>query len=75
MKNGMVFLGMGFEMVGIAVGGFYAGKYIDQYMGWEGKASGYLVIVLMIGWFIHFFYLIQKMQKDIEDDDQGSPKS
>lgn len=71
MNRGAVFLGMGFEMVGLCMGGYYLGGFVDSYMGWETKSAGIIVLLLLIGWFCHLFILVKKFQS--EDDDSASP--
>lgn len=75
MDRGIVFLGIGFELVALSVGGYFLGQYIDEKMGWKSTASTYLVLILMISWFFHLFYLLRKFEKDTENDDgSGAPK-
>lgn len=72
MQKGIVFLGIGFELVAMCVGGYFLGEYIDQYYGWKATASTYLVLVLLLSWFVHLFYLLRKFEKENEDG-SGSP--
>jgi uncharacterized membrane protein len=71
--NGIVFLGIGFELVAMCVGGFYLGQAIDDHYGWKSIASTYLVLVLLVAWFVHLFYLLRKFEKE-NDDGSGGPK-
>lgn len=68
--KGVVFLGIGFELIGLTTGGYFLGEYIDSYMGWKAFASTYLVLLLMIGWFAHLIYLLKQFEKN--DDDTGT---
>lgn len=72
MGKGIVFLGIGFELVAMCVGGYFLGDYIDQYYGWTATASTYLVLILLTSWFIHLFYLLRKFEKENEIDPGGS---
>ncbi|NJL24460.1 MAG: hypothetical protein HC902_04365 [Calothrix sp. SM1_5_4] len=72
MNKGIVFLGIGFELVAMCIGGYILGEYIDTYMGWKATASTYLVLVLLISWFFHLFFLLRKFEKDNEDGDRPS---
>lgn len=73
MKNsGIVFFGVGFELMALCIGGYLLGNYIDDYYGWKNTASTYLVLVLMIGWFMHLIYLLRRFEKDNADDDSKS---
>ncbi len=70
MDRGLLFLGIGFELVAMCVGGYFLGRQIDEYMGWNSRASVFLVLILLIGWFVHLFYLIRKFEQD-EDPKTG----
>lgn len=69
MNNGIVFFGIGFELMALCIGGYVLGGYIDQHFGWKNTASTYLVLLLMIGWFVHLIYLLRRFEKDNADDD------
>lgn len=69
-QKGIVFMGIGFELVAMCVGGYFLGEFIDQHMGWKAFASTYLVLVLLLSWFIHLIYLLRKFEK--ENDDSGT---
>ena len=66
MDKAVVFLGSGFELIMVCLGGTYLGNYIDQKMGWANYATAGVVIVLMIGWFIHLIYLLRRFDKSNE---------
>jgi hypothetical protein len=73
MNQGIVFLGIGFELIALCIGGYVLGGFIDEYFGWKNMASTYLVLLLMIGWFTHLIYLLRRFEKDnAEDDSQSS---
>lgn len=71
MNKGVVFLGIGFELIALCIGGYVLGEYIDQYFGWKNVASTYLVLMLLISWFIHLIYLLRQFEAN--DDDQTPP--
>ena len=66
MKKGIVFLGIGFELVAMCLGGYYLGEIIDQRMGTKNTASTYLILALLVSWFVHLFYLLRKFEKENE---------
>lgn len=74
-QKGIVFLGIGFELVAMCAGGYFLGEFIDEKMGWKATASTYLVLILLISWFTHLFYLLRKFERDEaqNDDNAGSP--
>jgi hypothetical protein len=69
MGKGIVFLGISFELVAMCVGGYLLGGEIDRKMGWSNYASTYLVLVLLIGWFVHLIYLLRQFEKENPDSD------
>ena len=69
----IVFLGIGFELIALCGGGYLLGEYIDKQMGWSAKASSYLVLILLFGWFVHLIYLLKRFEAT--DDDLNPPKS
>ena len=73
MDKGIMFLGIGFELIMMCVGGAYLGNMIDQKMGWNNIATASLVIILLIGWFIHLFVLIRRYEKDNHADPTPKP--
>ena len=72
MDKGLVFLGSGFELVMVCVGGSYLGSYIDKQMGWNNYATAFLVIALLIAWFLHLLFLLKRFE---ETDGDSTPKS
>ncbi len=68
-NKGIVFFGVAFELVALCIGGWVIGSMVDQHMGWVNTAQTYLVLALLVGWFVHLFYLLQKFEKDNAGDD------
>ena len=67
MGKGIVFMGVAFELVAMCLGGHFLGVFIDQYYGWNNFAATYLVLLLLIGWFVHLIYLLRKFEKENDD--------
>lgn len=67
----IVFFGIGFELIGMMVGGFLLGLELDKYFGWKYSVP-VLVILLLIAWFVHLIYLLQKFEKDVAKDEANS---
>lgn len=60
-------MGVAFELVAMCVGGYMLGQYVDERLGWKNFASTYLVLVLLIGWFVHLIYLLRQFEKENPD--------
>lgn len=70
-NKGLIFLGVGFELLSLCLAGIYLGGKIDAYMGWPGYASIGLILAMLFGWFVHFFVLLKKF----EEEEDNAPKS
>ena len=66
-KSGLVFMGLGFELAAVFIGGAYIGSVVDEYMGW--KSLGFLLVTgtLFLAWVSHFVYLIQRFMKEADE--------
>jgi F0F1-type ATP synthase assembly protein I len=69
MNKGMVFIGVGFELVAVVLAGIYVGQAIDKWFGSNGIATMLLMLLMLAGWFVHLFVLLKKF-----DDDSKAPK-
>lgn len=63
-NKGMVFMGMGFELVILILAGAYFGGLIDSYFGWEGYAALVLILLFLCSWFYHLLVLLKKVNED-----------
>lgn len=68
MNNGMVFVGMGFEIVAAILGAIYVGGLIDHQFGWNGMATISLIILFFIGWVVHIVVLLKRFTDDSESN-------
>jgi hypothetical protein len=64
----MVFLGMGFELAGLALGATYLGQYIDNYFHWNTLATIILILSSLGVWFYHIIFLLKQMDKNDESN-------
>lgn len=75
MKNrGLVFVGMGFELGAMILGGLHLGQILDRTYGWPGYGVSGMVIICMVGWFYHLIILLQRFinEPEEEEDDGGN---
>jgi hypothetical protein len=68
MKKGLVFLGMGFELLGLILGGLYLGQTIDKVMNWPGYGVAGVVICCLVSWLIHLIFMLKKFMNEAEND-------
>ena len=69
MDRRAVFVGMGFEIVGLLLVGVWAGAYFDKKFNLQGMATAGLVVLALILWFLHLLQLIKNINND---QDQNS---
>ena len=64
MKNKwLVFVGIGFEAVGIVLAALWVGQWMDSYFQQEGLFTILFTFAGLGGWFAHIFFLLKKMSK------------
>lgn len=65
-KQGIVFAGMGFELVGLMLASVYIGQMIDKKMGWNGYSMAGLMMLSLVGWIVHIVILLGQEEKEAE---------
>lgn len=75
MKRGLVFMSLGFELVGLIFGALYVGQVVDNQMHWNGYGVAIFVVAVMIGWMYHLYVLLKKFMAEAERDynDKNKP--
>lgn len=74
MKKYIIFASMGFELVGLILGCFYLGQYLDQRYQTKGLIFVGLVFAALIGWLSRVIWLLHRMQKNEEEEPRRSEK-
>lgn len=69
MKKYIVFASMGFELVGLIIGSYYLGQFLDQKYHTQGLIFVGLTFVSLIGWMTRVIWLLRRMQKTEEQED------
>lgn len=74
MKKGVVFVGMGFELLGLILGSLYVGAAIDEEMNWPGYGLIVTVVAGLIGWMIHLIFMLKRFMDETsaETNDEGN---
>ncbi len=65
----LIFMGIGFELVGLVIGSVYFGGILDAHFGWEGMGVAGLIVLTFLGWMFHFIVLIKRFMA--EDPNEG----
>lgn len=68
MKNKyIVFVGIGFELVGIMVACLYVGKALDEHYGLQGLGMAGISMAGLAGWIVHIVMLTKAMDRSGDD--------
>jgi uncharacterized membrane protein len=60
----VVFTGIGFEIVALLVAAIYGGQLIDQHWPSNGLWTVVFILLAMVGWMVHVFYLLKGLNRD-----------
>ena len=63
MKTGLIFMGMGFELVGIVLASHYLGSMLDIRFSLGGLGIAGALLLGLVGWVMHIVYLLMRMQR------------
>lgn len=63
-KKMAAFVGIGFEVVGLIIAAVWAGGWLDARYNLKGMATAGLVIVALVGWFVHILWMLKSFEKD-----------
>ena len=74
MKKYIIFASIGFELVGLILGCFYLGQYLDQKYESKGLIFVGLTFLCLIGWLWRVIWLLQRMQKSEEMEEADALK-
>lgn len=73
-RRSALFLGMGFEVLGAIVGGYFLGQALDaKYKIMGGYGGPMLAGVGLVGWMIHLILIVRKLEKEDESTDSNPP--
>ncbi len=63
----LIFVGLGFELVGLMLACLYIGQWVDQKFGTKGLGLAGFSILALVGWLIHLLQLLKQVEKEDED--------
>lgn len=66
IKKYIIFASIGFELVGLILGCYYLGLYLDQKYHSNGLIFVGLSFASLIGWLTRVIWLLRRMQKEEE---------
>ena len=68
MKKYIIFGSIGFELVGLILGCYYLGLYLDKKYQSNGLIFALLSFLALIGWLTRVIWLLRRMQKQEEQE-------
>jgi len=63
-KKGLVFMGMGFELLALILTALYVGKYIDDHYQTGGLVMAGLSFLALIIWMYHLIILTKQFRRN-----------
>lgn len=69
MSKYIVFASIGFELVGLILGCYFLGNFLDEKYQTKGLIFVGLTILALIGWLVRVIWLLQRFQKQDEEAD------
>ena len=69
-KKHLIFMGLGFELLGFALSGIYVGSMLDSYFSTEGLWTVGLIFVFLAAWFFHFYLMIRSFERNRKKEDK-----
>jgi len=66
-NKGWVFLGLGFELLGLVIGALILGEKLDKYFNTNGLFVVLMLLACFLSWVIHFVILLKRFMGDLEN--------
>lgn len=66
-KSYLVFVGMGFELVGLIIACLFIGQWVDNTYGTKGLGVAGFSVLALVGWLVHLIQLLKQVEKESED--------
>ena len=68
----LVFLSMGFELVGLVLASVFLGQKLDEMWGTKGIVLLVLTLACLGGWMVHLVFLLKQIERAEERDSKSS---
>lgn len=66
--KGLVFAGLGMEIVGMMIGSVLVGNEIDKIFGWPYYSVIFLILASFGVWIWHIVAIAKKFMQDVKED-------
>ncbi len=66
----LIFASAGFELIGLILGAFYLGNYLDDKYQGNGLYFVILAFAALIGWLVQIIFFLRRFQKEDEAESE-----
>lgn len=70
-NKGLVFVAMGFELVGLILGCIFIGQWVDERFGTKGLGLVGFSALGLIGWLVHIVRLLKSYEADSDSTESS----
>lgn len=74
MRKYIIFASIGFELVGLIIGCFYLGEFLDSKYQTKGLFFVGLSMACLVGWLVRVIWLLKRMQDQEEKNPDKEDK-
>ena len=67
----LIFASIGFELIGLILGAFYLGSYLDEKYAGNGLYFVVLAFAALIGWLLQIVFFLRRFQKEDEAESES----
>lgn len=64
MNKYILFIGIGFELIGLIVVAIYVSAWLEEKYPSKGTITAGMILLALVGWFIHIFVLLKKVSTE-----------
>lgn len=63
MNKYLIFVGIGFELIGLIIGSVFLGDYLETLLPTKGLWVAGLILASLVGWMVHLMFMLKSVQK------------
>lgn len=64
MNKYMLFIGIGFELIGLITAAVLLSDWLEEKYPSKGMITAGLILLALVGWFIHIMMLLKRVNKE-----------
>ena len=70
-KKASIYMALGFESIGLIMGGLFLGSWLDNRYSWNGLGAVGGAMVGLVAWVTHLLIVVQHLAKTEETDNNS----